>query len=57
MSAIRTSGRQPRSDRFIAKNVGWNLLTFHTEEIDRLVDGAGKSLVDQRISFRQFGVT
>ena len=40
----------------IPKNVGWNPLTFRAKEIDESVDRGGKTLVNQRIRLRQFGV-
>jgi hypothetical protein len=40
----------------IPKNVAGNPLTFRSKEIDESVDRGGKTLVNQRIILRQFGV-
>jgi hypothetical protein len=38
------------------KNVAWNPLTFRAREIYESVDLGGKTLVNQRIRLRQFGI-
>jgi hypothetical protein len=40
----------------IPQNVAWNPLTFRAQEIDESIDCGGKTLVNQRIRLRQFGV-
>ncbi|MEA2542419.1 MAG: hypothetical protein QOH35_3785 [Acidobacteriaceae bacterium] len=40
----------------ISKNVTWSPLTFRAKEIGESVDYGGKTLVNQRIRLRQFGV-